>query len=169
MISKTLLFGLLLLGSVQASAQAITDAARATAARDSLMRAVESIHAQLVQKTGFVLKTPNRKRRHLVSGNYITPRIIDAETGQKRQFVLWKHRTIYRRNGRIEEKYTAYQPGGLLLQERRLNGQIIWLVLSPRRSDAVANPLLRYARYIRGGYLLWNQRQYVLPTAVELK
>lgn len=164
------LLGLLMLGSQWASAQLITDAAQATAARDSLLQLAATTRLELAQQTSFVLSTPNKRRCHVVRGYRYSTNTNSSEY-KKRKVLVWQHRTTYRRNGRVQEKYAAYLHDRRILNERWLNNQPLWISIN-RPQDLKTTSFLPgqpafIGTYVQGGYLSWNAKKYLLPNALH--
>lgn len=164
------LFGLVILSSQWASAQLITDVSRATAARDSLLQIAATTRLELAQQTSFVLSTPNKRRSHVVRGYSYSTKTNSSEY-KKRKVLVWQQRTIYRRNGRVQEKYTAYLQDRRILNERWLNDRPLWIQVSRphdlKTTSALPSQPAFTGLYVAGGYLSWNTRKYLLPNALH--
>ncbi|MFD2786854.1 hypothetical protein [Hymenobacter rubripertinctus] len=173
MLAKIILTGLLAGGAARVSAQVITEPARALAARDSLLQTAAATRLELAEQTTLVLKIRRKTRRHIARGYSITPQGMDPHTGERKRGVVWEHRIIYRRNGRIQEKYTAYLLDRPILEERWLNGSVLWLRMGrPQdlRMTKFAQDQPAYnGTYIRGGYVSWQGRKYRLPQGLEAR
>ncbi|NVO31520.1 hypothetical protein [Hymenobacter lapidiphilus] len=164
MISKTLLFGLLLLGSVQASAQVITDGPRATAARDSLLQAATNFRLGIESQTSrFNIRAGRAgKRRQRIRGYVV---------GFSRRPV-WEIKRLHRFNGTTEELFTAYTDGVTSMKQRTVDGELtyLWLhyITGKTASAATPSPLtIGYGEYLPNGHLRWKQAQYILPTTIK--
>ncbi|OWP63475.1 hypothetical protein CDA63_08850 [Hymenobacter amundsenii] len=175
MLSRIILTGLLAGGPFLASAQLTTEparplAARALAARDSLLKMAAATRFELAEQTWVDLQTPNRTRRHIIRGYAANAKQTDSD-GRKKT-LIWQHRTIYRRNGRIQEKYTAYLNNRTILEERWLNGSELWIRLRRPQDLKLAAPLspaVFNGTYARGGYINWNGKNYLLPEALHVQ
>lgn len=164
------LFGLITLGSHWASAQLLTEASQATAARDSLLQVAAATRLELAQQTSFVLSAPNKRRSHVVRGYSYSTNTNSSEY-KKRKVLVWQQRTIYRRNGRVQEKYTAYLHDRRILDERWLNDRPLWIRLN-RPQDLKATSLgpkqpAFAGLYVASGFLSWNAKKYLLPNALH--
>ncbi|SEU01808.1 hypothetical protein [Hymenobacter actinosclerus] len=162
MPAKSLLLGLLLIGSVQASAQVVTDGPRATAARDSLLQAATSFRARLEAQTGRIKTQAPRagKRRQLLTG-------YAAEDAKR---PLWQIKRIFFFNGNIEEVFTAYTYGTTSMRQRTVNGQLTYLRLdysTGKLAGAATAQAVEYGEYLPANYLRWKKTQYLLPTTIK--
>ncbi|SDY02774.1 hypothetical protein [Hymenobacter psychrophilus] len=162
MISKALLFGLLLLGSFHSSAQVVTDAPRTTAARDSLLQAATAFRARLESQTSRIkTQTPRAgKRRQRLTGY--------AAGDTKRP--LWEIKRVFFFNGNIEEAFIAYTYGTKSMQQRTVNGQLTYLRLdysTGKAAGAASAQAVEYGEYLPDTYLRWKKTQYVLPTTIK--
>ena len=169
-----MLTGLLAGSTFMASAQVVqvvTEPASALATRDSLLQTAAATRLELAQQTGFVLKTLNKSRRHMVRGYAYNSKQTDSYSGTPKRTLVWEHRTVYRRNGRVQEKYTAYMHNRRILEERWLNGSPLWMRISRPQDMKVAAFFPRQpafnGTYVRGGYVNWQGKKYMLPNALH--
>ncbi len=169
MFGKIILTALLAGGPLLASAQLMMEPTRALAARDSLLQMAAATRLELAQQTQVDLKTLTKTRRHTIRGYASKAKQLDSD-GWKT--LVWQHRTIYRRNGRVQEKYTAYLHGRTILKEEWLNGSELWVRLRRPQDLKVAtslSPAVFNGTYIRGGYINWNGQKYLLPEALHVQ
>ncbi|WP_426489825.1 hypothetical protein [Hymenobacter sp. 102] len=170
MLRTLSLIGLITLGSQWARAQLLTEASQATAARDSLLQVAAATRLELAQQTSFVLKASNKRRSHVVRGyRYSTD--TNSSEYKKRKVLVWQQRTIYRRNGRVQEKYTAYLHDRRILDERWLNDRPLWIRLNRpqdlKTSSSKSSQPGFAGLYVASGFLSWNAKKYLLPTALH--
>jgi len=161
-----LLFSFLTAGVQTAKNQPITEPARASAARDSLLRATAATRLEATQRTGFVLTTSRQgKRKHVVRGfqNVANPQNLPENRLKKN--LIWKQKTIYRRNGQVLETYVAQLGNRKVLQETKLNDNTLWIKLSQptNLANAAKNTEVVEYEYMRGGYFTWRGQQYAQP------
>lgn len=154
---------------VAAHAQTVTDLAKATAARDSLLQMAASTRLELNQTTKFELTAPRMGvRRHVVQGYNPAANPNKLPQDRLQRLNVWKQKTVYLRNGQVKETFVAKVNGQKILQERRLNGSTIWLKLGRGQDLYNKTPATnKYfsGTYTRDGYFSWNGTQYALPKA----
>ncbi|WP_375436193.1 hypothetical protein [uncultured Hymenobacter sp.] len=155
---------------ISVPAQIITDATKATAARDSLFSQVAVARQQIEQKARVVITKANRAgaRRIMVQSYYASRTYyLDNLSPTKRTEMAWEHKIVHRHNGSSRELFTAYLPSGKkTIQERRHNGEVTWLWLQNYKD---VNLLMQPIRELSGTYadkryLRWGGRHYMLPT-----
>ena len=162
------LLALLLLAGT-AHAQLITDPARATAARDTLLHQAAQLRLRAEQTTAvFKTNAQGRSRRRVVVLG-ISQRNSATQTTGVRQSqwasnnVVWRHVTHYRRNGLLQERYRLSIGHKTLLNERRLNGNIIWLSIPMATTNVLGTALQHRGLFLRTGYIMLDKDEYVLP------
>lgn len=149
-----------------ASAQVVTDAARATVARDSVLQA-STHYQQLIEQASqrFEMRTPHLgKRRRVVRGYALVTQVGGHQFAAPRRMLAWKHVTRTYRTGAVREDYTGYLNGRLVLEEHRTNQQpdYIRLYYLPKPGDtSSARP--RRGELTREGYVHWGRDLFVLP------
>ena len=157
----------LLLGGTTAQAQLITDPARATAARDTLLREAQRLRLLVAQGTPvFITNASYRNRRRVVAtGTFVpTPAVmVPSVIGQRVALsATWKHVTHYRRNGRVQEKFRLRLDGQVLLDERRIDGAVRWLSLAASGARG-GLPARHLGLYLQTGYVFCDGAACVLP------
>ncbi|MFD1468976.1 hypothetical protein ACFQ48_12135 [Hymenobacter caeli] len=162
----------LLLTGALARAQVIADPARALAARDTLLRQAEQLRQQ-VQQTSPRLATNalgRPRRRTQVSGftarggRRPAARPGEAPLGAARPvLIFWSQQTRYHRNGRVQERFYATVNNRVLFDERRLNGRVVWLVVS--QAPGPGRVAARHRGLLLAGYVALDGQQYALPAA----
>lgn len=152
-----------LLTTTAAKAQLINDPARATAARDTLLRQAIQLRQQVQgQSAFFTMNGHTRRLRRQVMRGTATPATADASPT-----LYWKQVTRYRRNGRVQEHFYIKTNSKLILEEYRLNGRTLRLdVLSQVPGSGSLTPR-HLGRYWQSGYLVLDRKQYVLPRLAE--
>ena len=156
----------LLLCTSAAQAQLITDPARATAARDTLLHEAQRLRLVATQNTPFFVSNGRHRnpRRVQVTGTFAPkPTVLVRSVVDQRvlAIVTWEHITRYRRNGQVQEKFRIWYAGDLLLDERRLDGTVRWLSL-PASGAAGGLPARHLGLYLQTGYLYCDGAAYVL-------
>ncbi|WP_460613170.1 hypothetical protein [Hymenobacter seoulensis] len=166
MIKRILPLAMLLAGFQTSVAQVITDQARATTARDSLMQVAAATRAELLQRTGFIVKAPRMgARRHIIRGYVIPAYAQNLPENRSKRNLVWEQKTVYRRNGQVAERYVARLKGQPVLRERRLNGTTLWLSLNRPQNLAEANGATSnaiYGTYVRDGYFNLGSKRYLI-------
>lgn len=163
----------LLLGAASAQAQFITDPARALAARDTLLREAQQLRLRAGQTTrGFITNARSHSRKRVVVIGTVDPTLAAttpaASTPPPRPpLITWKHVTRYRHNGRVQERFRIRLSGNTLLDERRLNGSVLWLSIPAQYRNAMGLPMRHRGVYFRMGYLLYDDAVYVLPQPAQ--
>ena len=160
----------LLLVAGTARAQLITDPARATAARDTLLQQSAQLRLRAEQTTAsFTTNSRNRGRRRVVvlgvsrQNSATLPNTGVRLTDWAPDNVVWRHVTRYRRNGRVVERYILSMGHQTVLRERRLNGNVIWLSIPVAQPRVMGTAIRHRGLFLRTGYLVLDQSQYVLP------
>lgn len=161
-----LLFSFLASGAQTAKNQPITDPIRTRAVRDSLFYLTAATRREATQRTSFVVNTSRLgKRKHVVRGfqNVANPQNLPENRLKKN--LVWRQKTIYRRNGQVLETYMAQLGNRRVLQETRLNDNTLWIKLSQPLSlaDKAPNAEVVEYEYVRGGYFTWRGQQYAQP------
>lgn len=105
-----------------ARAQLITDPAQALAARDTLLQQAARLR-QLVQAQSRFFETNARTQSHRTQRVQGTAQLAGPTPAK----LTWRHKTRYRRNGRVQEHYVILDRDRIILDEYRLNGSINWL------------------------------------------
>ena len=153
-----------------ARAQLINDPARAIAARDTLLQQAAQLRQRAEQTTTFFTTNARRhSRRRVVVMGICHQQRAPLPTNMVRQTqwapnnISWRHVTRYRRNGRVQERYRLTMGSKLLLKERRLNGNVIWLSIPVAYTNALGTAVRHRGLYLRTGYVLLNQEQFALP------
>lgn len=159
---KYLLLPVCLLSTTAVQAQVIADPAQATAARDTLLHAADTFW-QFVQQHSPLFQTnvqTSFRRRVVVTGQ-----LLANSTSALEQLPLrWRQVTRYRRNGRVQQRGQITFNGRLFLQQERLNGQTVWLLLNHPLSSTVQGKFPRHlGRYLSSGFVTLDQKQYALP------
>ncbi|WP_310391446.1 hypothetical protein [Hymenobacter sp.] len=163
----------LLLFAASAQAQFITDPARATAARDTLLREAQQLRQRVEQTTRrFSTNARGRSRKRVVVVGEVDPTLAAGvpAPGQPQPVqprIRWKHVTRYRRNGRVQERFRAWLDNNTLLDERRLNGTVLWLSLPLPYSSPLGVVMRHRGFYLRTGYLVYDKDVYVLPQPAQ--
>jgi hypothetical protein len=153
-----------------ARAQLITDPARATAARDTFLHQAAQLRLR-AEQTSAVFKTnaQGRSRRRVVVLGISNHNNATRTTTGVRQTqwapnnVVWRHVTRYKRDGRLLERYRLSIGHKILLSERRLNGNVIWLSIPVAYTNALGTAIRHHGLFLRTGYLLLDKDEYVLP------
>lgn len=105
------------------------------------------------------------KRKHVVRGfqNVANPQNLPENRLKKN--LIWKQKTIYRRNGQVLETYVAQLGNRKVLQETKLNDNTLWIKLSQptNLANAAKNTEVVEYEYMRGGYFTWRGQQYAQP------
>lgn len=161
----------LVLCATSAQAQFITDPARAAAARDTLLREAQQLRQRAEQTTRvFVTNARGHSRQRVVIVGKVDPALV-ATTPNKSQptppRITWKHITRYRRNGRVQERFRIWLNSNTLLDERRLNGTVLWLSVPTQYSAPMGLVIRHRGFYLRTGYLLYDKEVFVLPQPVQ--
>jgi hypothetical protein len=169
--SGGLLAFLLLAGN--AHAQLITDPARATAARDTLLHQAAQLRLRAEQTSAlFATNARNRGRRRMAvvgvshQNSATLPTAGIRHTQWAPDNVVWRHVTRYRRNGRVVERYRLSMGHQTVLKERRLNGSVIWLSIPVAHSNVMGTAIRHRGLFLRTGYVILDNDQYVLPRTV---
>lgn len=155
-----------------AQAQLITDPTQATAARDTLFQqAAQLQQLATLNSTTFKPTIKRAGRRHVVKG--ASPKVnrpMSNDASESVSVWSWRHTTIRRRTGLVEERYQVRQANQMMLNERRLDGTVTWLKIAiPKSSTAKPNiykPRHR-GHYLREGYLTLDEKTYALPSSVQ--
>lgn len=165
----------LLLASGSARGQYITTPAQATAARDTLLHQAQQLRQRVELTTrAFLTNARGHSRKRVVVGGLADPALVPAAVpaagapspGTPR--FRWKHVTHYRRNGRVQERFRIWSPTGAVLDERRLNGTVLWLSMPVQYSSVLGLPMRHRGLYLRTGYVLLDKDVYTLPPAAPL-
>jgi hypothetical protein len=163
----------LLLVAGTARAQLITDPARATAARDTLLHQAAQLRLRAEQTSAsFTTNSRGRSRRRVVvlgisrQNSATLPNNGVRQTQWAPDNVVWRHITRYRRNGRVLERYRISMGHQTVLNERRLNGNVIWLSIPIAYSNVMGTAIRHRGLFLRTGYVVLDLSQYVLPQPV---
>lgn len=160
----------LLLFASSVQAQLITDPARATAARDTLLQQAAQLRLRAEQTSAFFTTNAHaRSRRRMVvmgisrqnSGTLPTTNVRQSQWG--RDNTTWRHVTRYRRDGRVLERYRLTMGYQTVLKERRLNGAVIWLSIPVAYSKVMGTAIRHRGLFLRTGYLTLDNSEYALP------
>jgi hypothetical protein len=167
----------LLFCAASAQAQFITDPARATAARDTILHEALLLRQRAEQTTRvFATNARGHSRKQVVVSGTVDPTLVatapaSAQAQAQAQAVppriKWMHFTRYRRNGRVQERFRIWLNGNILLDERRLNGAVLWLSIPAQYRDAMGLRMRHRGLYLRMGYLLYDKEVYVLPPPLQ--
>ncbi len=162
----------LLLCAASAQAQFITDPARATAARDTILHEALLLRQRAEQTTRVFVTNARRRQKRIVISGTVDPALLapTSTSGPTRPVpprIRWQHVTHYRRNGRVQERFRIWLSSNIVLDERRLNGTVLWLSVPAQYSAAMGLPLRHRGFYLRTGYLLYDKDVYVLPPPVQ--
>lgn len=157
---KYLLLAGILLGTLPSRAQFIADPARAAAARDTLFREAQLLRQAVQQRASFFEAKPRNRfaRRVVVSGKEVAAASQDRYAPR----VSWEQVIRYRRNSRVQQTFRARHGGVVLLEERRLNGRVLWLSMPPVASKLQIGTRTS-GRYYDSGYLSLGRTEYALP------
>lgn len=155
-----------------ARAQFITTPTQAAAARDTLLHQAQQLRQRVEQSTRtFLTNARGHSRKRVVVGGQADPTLVPAAgpaTGQAPVGLprfRWKHITHYRRNGRVQERFRIWSAAGTVLDERRLNGTVLWLSVPVQYSSVLGLPMRHRGLYLRTGYILLDKDLFALPTA----
>ncbi|MBH8556553.1 hypothetical protein [Hymenobacter negativus] len=168
------LLALLVLLAAPTHAQLITDPARAAAARDTLLQQAAQLRLH-AEQTSPIFNTNARargRRRVVVQGishqnSGTLPNDGVRQTQWAPDNIAWRHVTRYRRDGRVQERYRLSAGHQMLLNERRLNGAVIWLSV-PVAYTSVPGMVVRHrGLFLRTGYVMLDKDQYVLPKSLQ--
>lgn len=145
-----------------ASAQLITDPARATVARDSVLLMATQYRQTVEQKAGaFRVGTPHQGlRRRRAKGYYVQQAKGSITTRQ----LAWKQRVRQLRTGVVRERYKAYIDGRKVMTATFTNQQLNYVDL--RRLVYIGPTLVgqeRLGLLTREGYVRWRKEQFLLP------
>ena len=165
---------ILLLSTVSAQAQFITDHARALAARDTLLRMAQQLRERTGQTTRlFETNARGHSRRRVVVTGTVDPRLVAPSPGApglpppRPPLVTWKHVTRYRRDGRVQERFLVRLNRDILLNERRLNGAVLWLSIPEQYSSVMGLAMRHRGFYLKSGYLVCDHNMYLLPQPLQ--
>ncbi|WP_201978302.1 hypothetical protein [Hymenobacter rubidus] len=157
-----------------AHAQLITDPARATAARDTLLHQAALLRERAVQTSAFFTTNVrgDNRRRVVVQGKSAFKSAPPAPTSVRQaqwapDNIAWRHITRYRRNGRVQERFRITMDGKTLLKEHRLNGAVQWLYIPVAYSSAIGLAVHHRGFYLLTGYVLLDKEQYALPKPMQ--
>ena len=164
----------LVLLAAPAHAQIITDPARATAARDTLLRQAEHLRQRAGQASiFFTTNARSRNKRRVVVQGIVRFQSAPSAPAIVRQnqwapdSTTWRHVTRYRRNGRVQEKFQIIMAHHTLLKESRLNGSVVWLSIPVAYSKAMNLVVRHRGLYLRTGYVLLDKDEYMLPKSMQ--
>lgn len=156
-----------LLSATAVQAQIITDPVQATAARDTLLHTADSFW-QFVQQHSPTLHTNTQtgfRRRVVVTGRLLANNASAAEQSP----LKWRQVTRYRRNGRVQQRCQISYDGRFFLQQERLNGQTIWLLLNQPLANTQGKVPRHLGRYLADGFVTLDKKQYALPRSEQLR
>lgn len=162
----------LFLSASTAQAQLISDPTQATAARDTLFQQATQLQQQATLNSATFKPTIKRAgRRHVLKGaSPKVKRAMSSDISEAESLWSWRHTTIRRRTGVVEERYQVRQANQILLNERRLNGTVTWLKVSIPKSPTTKTNIYKPRHkglYMREGYLVFDGKNYVLPAATN--
>ncbi|WP_162910790.1 hypothetical protein [Hymenobacter oligotrophus] len=159
-----------------ATAQVVTDPGKATAARDSVVHAANTLRQELQSRTiGFKTKAPAAGKRRVVARGYAQPERLmataSASSGGRttKQVLLWKHVRRIRRNGTTLDRFYGYQGKHPVLEETRHNGQLTYVrVTRYKWTPYVSLPTVAKQGWLSSsGYVRWGTETFIVPTAAN--
>lgn len=173
LLKSSVILGLLLSVATSSHAQLITDATRATAARDTLFQQAHLLHQEAEQLAStFKPKIKRAGRRHVTRGYASKMAAADPTVSRSKSanvVTVWRQTTIHRRNGAVEERYELRKNGQVALRERHLNGALTYLRVYPHPRVVLSGTIYpnHAGIYLAEGFLQLDQDRYLLPAATR--
>ncbi|MCC3156052.1 hypothetical protein LJ737_02330 [Hymenobacter sp. 15J16-1T3B] len=158
-------------------AQAVTDVARATQARDSVLLRANTYRQTIEQQAARFDVTVHRlgKRRRVVHGYYLkkstNPNSLNAGVVSTKREKAWKHVTRTLATGVVRERYLGYLDGQKVLEETRTNHQTTFVRVSRVVRASGINLVMGRARQgllTSEGYVQWGREQFLLTAPTKL-
>jgi hypothetical protein len=154
-----------------ASAQVVTDPAKAAAARDSVLQQAAQTRQLLEKQTSsFEVRARRLGKRRLVTRGYAstakTSSSVMSQGVSSKEVLLWKRVSWQRRNGNVEETFRSYGNQQPSLRQSHHNGQLTFLeVMQYRKREFVSRPVtVKRGLLTRNGYVRWGGTSYILPS-----
>jgi hypothetical protein len=150
------------LTTTAAKAQISVDPAKALAARDTLLLQATQLR-QRVQSQSAFFNTNGRsqfRRRQVAWGTVEVAATARATTPTR---LHWRQVTHYRHNGRVQEHYFVKTNTKLILDEYRLNGHTLRLVILSQVPGLGSLMPRHLGLYLQSGYVVLDRKQYALP------
>ncbi|MDO7884332.1 hypothetical protein [Hymenobacter cheonanensis] len=154
------------LTTTAAKAQLIANPARALAARDTLLQQATQLRQQVQAQSAFFTAnghTPHLRRQVVRGIVKLTAGAGTATTTQLR----WRQVTRYRRNGRVQEHFLVKTSSKLIMDEHRLNGHTLRLVILSQVPGSGSLTPRHLGKYWQSGYVLLDRKQYALPQPAQ--
>ncbi|RAK64523.1 hypothetical protein [Hymenobacter edaphi] len=158
-------------------AQLVTDNARATQARDSVLLRANSYRQTIEQQAArFDVRAHYLgKRRRVVRGYALkkstNPNSLNAGVVSTKRERAWKHVTRTLATGVVRERYLGYLDGQKVLEETRTNHQTTYVRLHRVIRVPGINLVTGRARLgllTSEGYVQWGREQFLLSAPTKL-